>query len=443
MQQSINHLFIIKKSWPIILANAAVPLLGVIDTAVIGNQGTAQDLGAIALGSIIFSFVYWSFGFLRMGTTGFTAQAAGKQDESELRAVLGRSLTLAVIFGFTLVLFRAPIADLAFYLLSASNNVEEISRQYFSIRIFGAPATLTTYCFIGVLIGLGESRRLLLIQVLLNGLNGILDIYLAGYMQMGAKGIAYGTLIAEWITAVCAFFVVMGTLRKRQPSDEPFWPWQLIFNAKKMRAAISANVDILIRTLLLVFSFSFFTNQSAQYGDIILGANHILMQFLMFSSFFLDGFAYVAEALVGESLGAKNYARLRRAISVSSTVAMWTSLLLALLAYFLGDFIIAFLTDIPEVRTEASKILYLAAIYIGLGFMAFQMDGIFIGATYTAQMRNAAILSTAGFLGVWLILEPRYGVTGLWLSFIIYVVLRALALCIYLPKLLKQAGTQS
>ncbi|MBT8147838.1 MAG: MATE family efflux transporter, partial [Gammaproteobacteria bacterium] len=197
--ESINRTSVARQAWPLILANCSVPLLGLTDTAVLGNLGTLFDLGAIALGALIFSFVYWGFGFLRMGTTGFVAQASGARDSAEVRAVVFRSLLLAALIGVLLTALQIPLAATAFGLLSGGEQVEATARSYFEIRIWGAPATLATFVLTGVLVGLGESKKLLLVQVFLNFLNIALDIYFAGYLQMGAPGIAIGTLLAEWL----------------------------------------------------------------------------------------------------------------------------------------------------------------------------------------------------------------------------------------------------
>ncbi|MEC8332385.1 MAG: MATE family efflux transporter, partial [Pseudomonadota bacterium] len=278
-------------AWPFILANSAVPLLGLVDTAVIGNLGSAQDLGAIAFGALIFSFVYWGFGFLRMGTTGFVAQAAGASDYLEVRAVLGRSLLLAAGLGCLLVVLQLPVQWLAVTFLSGSADVEQMAALYFSIRIWGAPATLIGFVGTGFLVGMGRSKTLLAVQLFLNGLNVVLDILLAGIMGLGAAGIALGTVISEWCAVLLGAVLLHRVLLEMHSADESFWPLEKILDKGKFAQSLYANLDIMIRTLLLVFSFAFFTNQGARFGDIALAANHILLQIISFSAFFLDGFA--------------------------------------------------------------------------------------------------------------------------------------------------------
>jgi MATE family multidrug resistance protein len=433
----LNHATIWQKAWPIILANAAVPLLGIVDTAVIGNLGKLSQLGAIAFGAMIFSFIYWSFGFLRMGTTGFTAQAAGARDEAEVRATLGRALLLSAGLGICIISLQWPLAHLALALLNGSPEVEAITRDYFTIRIWGAPATLSIFALTGCLIGLGRSRHLLLVQVFLNGLNIVLDVLFAGVFGWGAEGIALGTVLAEWATVIFASALVLVLLRRRRTDQEPFWPRSRITDVPKMMRLLAANTDILVRTLLLLFSFAWFINQSAEFGDAVLGANHILLQLVSFSAFFLDGYAFVAEALVGEALGAKRRKDLAMAVRRSTELAGATALVLALLILCFGDLAISALTDMVAVRAAAESTLAWAALYVLLSFAAFQLDGIFIGATRTREMRNASLVSVIVFMLTWWWLTPLFGNQGLWCAFVIYVCARAIALAVYYPGLVR------
>jgi len=436
---SISYSYLLQKAWPIILANASVPLLGLVDTAVIGNLGSTADLGAIAFGALIFSFVYWTFGFLRMGTTGFAAQASGAGDEPEVRAVLGRALLIAACVGVVLIAAQWPIGLAAFALLDGSAQVENVAQGYFSIRIWGAPATLATFALMGLLIGLGKSRTLLAVQLFLNGLNAGLDILFAGVLGWGASGIAIGTVLAEWTTLLLAGWLVYGELNRRKSTTDNFWPSAKILHWPSLLKTASANIDIMLRTLILVFSFAFFVNQSAQFGDVILASNHILLQLISFSAFFLDGYAFVVEAIVGASIGAKRSDIFDLAVRRSTVLALITAILLALLIGLCGHFAVTLLTDIEAVRIAANQMILLCATYVLLSFAAFQLDGIFIGASYTRQMRNAATLSIAVFLMAWWVLSDS-GTEGLWVAMIIYVVARAMALLGYYPSLRRAVG---
>ncbi|MDH5171740.1 MAG: MATE family efflux transporter, partial [Gammaproteobacteria bacterium] len=366
-------------------------------------------------------------------------QAAGAGDEAEVRATLGRAMLLSAGLGVAIVLLQWPLAELSLALLDGSAGVESITRAYFSVRIWGAPATLTIFALTGCLIGLGRSRHLLLVQVFLNGTNIVLDVLFAGVLGWGAEGIALGTVLAEWMTVILATALVVGVLRRRQTDAEPFWPRARIGDGQKMLRLMAANTDILVRTLLLLFAFAWFTNQSAQFGDAVLGANHILLQLVSFSAFFLDGYAFVAEALVGEALGAKKRRDLVAAVRQSTELAAVTAIVLALLIVCFGNRVIAALTDIDAVRESAAASLPWAGLYVLLSFAAFQLDGIFIGATRTREMRNASISSVVAYLLAWWWLAPVYGNQGLWCAFVVFVCVRAASLAVYYPGLLRAA----
>ena len=437
---SISYRYLLQKAWPIILANASVPLLGLVDTAVIGNVGSITDLGAIAFGALIFSFVYWSFGFLRMGTTGFAAQASGAGDEQEVRAVLGRALLIALCLGVVLILIQWPIGLAAFSLLDGSAPVEAVAQEYFDIRIWGAPATLATFALMGLLIGLGKSRTLLIVQLFLNGLNILLDVWFAGILGWGASGIALGTVIAEWTTVLLAGWLVYRTLNERKLLTEVFWPKAKIMDLSALLKTASANLDIMLRTLILVFSFAFFINQSAKFGDTVLASNHILLQLIAFSAFFLDGYAFVVEALVGGAIGAKRRDVFDLAVRRSTVLALITAILLALIIALVGDIAVMLMTDISSVRLAANQLLPFAALYVLFSFAAFQLDGIFIGASFTRQMRDAAALSIVVYFIAWWALSDQHGIQGLWGAMIIYVVARAVALLLFYPSLRRSVG---
>ncbi len=436
----ITRLEVLRRAWPIILANASVPLLGLVDTAVIGNFGDIADLGAIAFGALIFSFVYWGFGFLRMSTTGFVAQASGAGDEAEVRATLQRAFVTAGVLGVTVIALQWPIVTGALWLLDGSANVEALAADYFGIRIWAAPATLGTFALMGTLIGLGRSRTLLLLQLLLNGTNIVLDIWFAGALGWGAKGIALGTAIAEWTSFLVACLIVLRALKARHRDDEPLFSMARLRDAAKFRRMLAANSDIMIRTLLLVFGFSWFIRQSSQFGDAVLAANHVLLQLVSFSAFFLDGYAFVAEAIVGESIGSRNRAQFDVAVRRSTELAGATAVLLALAILTLHAPVIAALTDIEPVRLAAHTVVPLAAIYVLCSFAAFQLDGIFIGATRTRDMRDASLLSVVIFVAVCWPLTTIGGNQGLWGAFVVYVCVRAAALLLYYPGLRNSVG---
>jgi len=437
----VSRRAILELAWPIVLANAAVPLLGLVDTAVIGNLGSVAELGAIALGALVFGFVYWTFGFLRMGTTGFTAQASGAGDQPEVRATLVRALLFAGGMGVLLIALQIPIAWFALRLLGATPEVESLTQSYFDIRIWGAPATLGTFAILGSLVGLGRTHLVLATQIVLNGLNIGLDVLFAGVLDMGVEGIALGTVLAEWTALVFGLALIRGLMREGHDDDEPFFPWARVLDTAKARQAATANADIMVRTLFLLMGFAWFTNQGARFGNDILAANHILLQLVTMSAYLLDGYAHSTEVLVGRAVGAREAGVFDHAVRSATQLAVATSLVLSFAIVVVGPAAIDAMTDIEQVRAIAAAYLPYAAIYVACSFAAFQLDGIFIGATGTRDMRNASILSFSAFLVASLLLVPRADNLGLWIAFIGYVLVRALSLAVRYPALKRTLAT--
>ncbi len=417
------------------IANSVVPLLGLADTAVIGRQGTVQDLGAIALGALVFSFVYWTFGFLRMGTTGFIAQASGAGDGVEVRATLARALVMALALGAGVIVLQLPIAWIAFGLLDGTEQVESISQQYFSIRIWGAPAALASFVIAGALIGLGRSRSLLALQVLTNGLNIGLDLLFAGVFDWGARGIAVGTLIAEWSAAIAGSYLVFRMLLAQHADGGSLIPWAALRDSRALLRTLRVHADIMIRTFLILLAFGWFTQQGAVLGEATLAANHVLLQFVFFSAFFLDGYAFATESLVGEAIGRRDRQAFDLVVRRSSVLAGITGLGLGIGWWTGGVQVIEFMVRSAEVRGEAMAVLPFAAVYVALSSAAFQLDGIFIGATRTREMRNASLYSFVAFIAMSWPLVTMFANSGLWLAFIAYVVIRAITLWAVYPHL--------
>lgn len=433
---------ILALAWPIVLANSAVPLLGLVDTAVIGNAGSVAELGAVGLGALIFSFVFWGFGFLRMGTTGFVAQAAGREDSAEVRATFARALLLALGLGALLLALQVPIRMAALGILGATPEVEGFTRDYFDIRIWAAPASLGVFVVLGVLVGLGRTRTVLVTQLWMNGLNIALDILFAGVLGWGVRGIALGTAIAEWSTLLLGGWLLLRVLRSERRDDEAWWPRERILDAAAARETLGANADLMIRTLFLLLGFGWFTNQSAIFGDTILAANHVLLQLISFSAYLLDGYAHATEILVGRAVGVRSRERFDRAVRLSTELAAVSAVVLAGAIVGGGERIVALLTDLAPVREVAGDYLPWTAVYIGLSFVAFQLDGIFIGATGTRPMRNASVLSCLAFIGTSMALVPPLREFGLWIAFVLFVAYRAVALGIAFPGLRRSVRPQ-
>ncbi|WP_262249497.1 MATE family efflux transporter [Parapedobacter soli] len=432
-----HYIHIIKLAVPIILANASVPLLGLADTAAIGQTGTAVDLGAIALASLIFNFVYWGFGFLRMGTTGFVSQALGAGDVDEAHALLFRSMLLGGIIGLLLILLQSVVGAAAIGLLKASDEIKGLVGTYFYIRIWGAPATLITFALLGTFIGAGWTKHLLAVQLFLNGLNILLNVvFVVGY-DFGVRGIALGTVIAEWSALFFSSYLIIKKMRLVHPMHRFRYLRPRIFSKAKLIALIRVNGDIMIRTLALLTGFAWFANQGADFGDDVLAANHVLLQFVSLSAFFLDGYAHVAEMLSGKAYGARDRVSFVQQIRHSSVLAAITALVLACLVYLLGGLLVPLLTKDTQVQAIALAHRSYAAVYIAVSFAAFQLDGVFIGVTKSLEMRNATVAALLVFIGSAVLLAPAYGNAGLWGAFIVYVIVRAVALGAYYPRIMR------
>lgn len=420
-------------AWPIILSNLSTPLLGLVDTAVIGNLGDASLLGGIAIGALIFSFIYWGFGFLRMGTTALVAQAVGANQQNEASAVFYRAAMIGAMIGLILLGLQVPIAFAAFELLSGSTAVEEAAHAYFSIRIMGAPFSLALLAVMGYLIGIQATRTVLLLNIILNGLNILLDVIFVMGFGWGVEGVALATVLAEIVALIVGFIILLPKLRKAGVV-----PAKIIFRAAEIKRMLVVNRDIMIRTLCLIFAFAWFTNQGASQGDITLAANAILMQFVAFAAFFLDGFALAAETLIGAAVGARDHTRINRSIRYVFELGIVTAIALSGLFWLCGGWLIDLLTNVEAVRESSRTFLWWAILAPVISVWCYLLDGIFIGATRTPEMRNAMIVSLIAFLGLWWIAVPPLGNHGLWLALHGYFVARALSLAYYLPPIMRQ-----
>lgn len=423
-----THRKVFAEAWPVILANASTPLLGLVDTAVLGRGQHAQGLAGLALAVMIFNFLYWSCGFLRMSTTGFVAQSSGANRPDEVAATAARGLMLGIGIGLVFILTQGLIASVAFSALQGDAQTESAAAEYFALRIWGAPATLSLYVYSGLLIGLGRTRALLAMQLILNLLNGVLDLWLGHFLGWQLQGVAIGTVASEWLVCLGATALLARPGRLLLGAHQSGKPlWRLLTARQFLVPALRNHRDIFLRTLFMLFGFAWFTNVSAGFGALALAANHILLQLVSFSAFFLDGFAFVAEARVGRAIGARNPEALHRAVRVTSECSALIALGLAGFALFAGPYVIHSLTDLADIRTHAQTYLPFAALYILCSFAAFQLDGIFIGATAAPAMRNASMLAFAVFVATWW-LTRSWQLTGLWLSFIGYVLARAVFL---------------
>ncbi len=418
----VSHARVARLALPMTLAHMTTPLLGVADAAVIGRLGQAHLLGAIAASAIIFDFIFWSCGFLRMGTAGLTAQALGAGDSSEQRATLLRALIIGLCIGAAMICLQTPIAWIGFGALAASPEVTDAGRLYFNIRIWSAPFALANYAFMGAIVGRGRTDIALALQVMINLGNIALNIAFVYGLSLGVQGSAAGTLAAEVLGALGGLFVV-----SRMYRDLFTVPFGHVFDRGKMSRMFVINRDIFVRNTALLFAFAFFTAQGARGGDIVLAGNAILQNLVLVAAFFLDGFATAAEQMCGQSIGARDAASFHASVRLT---ALWCFIFaagLSMAALLFGDVFIAFLTTNSHVRTQANEYLMFAALVPLVGALAYEFDGVFIGATWTRDMRNMMLLSLAVYLASFMLLRPL-GNTGLWLSLLLFLAMRGLSL---------------
>ena len=416
---------------PIMLSNVSTPLIGIVDTAVVGHLDHAYYIGAVAIGTMIFSFLFWGFGFLRMGTTGLTAQARGAGDRAMLQATLLRALLLAVVFGVALMLLRGPLAWVSFSLIDASADVERHAGDYFRIRMWGAPAALANYVLMGWLLGIGRSGLVFALQLVLNGVNVVLDLVFVMGFGWGVPGVAAASLIAE-ITALAVGIAVVLVIARGMKGH---WRLAMLGDLEAFRRLLAVNRDIFIRTLCLVGGFAYFQVKAAELGDLLLAANAVLLNLFLFLSYALDGYAFAAEALTGERAGAGDNRGFRQAVRATSVWALATSVLFTLAYFAVGTLLIDTLTDIEAVRQTARIYLPWAAMLPIVSVWCFQFDGIYVGATWSAAMRNTMLVSLLIYLAAAWIAVPLFGNHGLWLALAIFMTARGVTMAIAYPAL--------
>lgn len=425
---------ILSQAWPAILANAAVPVLGIVDTAIVSHVGGELDVGAVALSSLVFNSIYWALSFVRMSTTALVAQAYGAQRLIDVWRVVARASALGACLGVVLIGLRGPLSDGFLSALDPAGRVSAVARGYILVRIWAAPAVLIQYAVSGALIGLGRTRALLGIQVLMNVVNlsgNFAFVWGLGGHWRGVEGIAAGTLCAEWAAAGAGVWALARSVGE-QPSvvaadSGVAWFW----DKQAWRGVLGVNLDIFLRTLALLAGFAWFTRSGTRLGEQTLAGNHLLQQVISFSAFFLDGVAYVAESYVGRAVGAKDRALFERVVRRTSWVALGFGAALALSVLGAGPSVLAALAPSDRVLEVALSHVPLAAFYVLVGVVPWQLDGIFIGAARGAALRNAAAVSLLVFGGVAVWWTDVGGNTGLWWAMIVYIAMRGATLLLH------------
>lgn len=413
---------ILRLAIPSIISNITVPLLGLVDVAIVGHLGAASYIGAIAVGGMLFSMIYWVFGFLRMGTSGLAAQAFGRRNLDEVSLVFVRSLGIGVALGLCLVALQVPILSVAFQWVDTTDEVRRLASLYFSICVWGAPAVLGLYSFSGWFVGMQNSRFPMYIALVQNVVNIVASLAFVFIGKMGVAGVALGTLIAQYagfLLALLLWMVYYGRL----------WPricWAVVCEAGAMQAFFKLNRDIFLRTLCLVAVTVFFTSQGAREGEVVLAVNTLLMQLFTLFSYVMDGFAYAAEALTGRYVGAQNSDGLRRLVRVLFTWGAGLAIAFTLVYALGGESFLALLTNEPSVLV-ASRAYFGWAVAIPVaGVAAFLWDGIFVGATLSREMLRSMWIASASFFLVYFTLHPLLGNHALWIAFLSYLALRGI-----------------
>ncbi|MEH6744866.1 MATE family efflux transporter [Hyphomonas sp.] len=412
---------------PIILAQAATATTGVVDTAIMGRFGDKADLAAVAIAAVAYSFIYWGFGFLRMSTTGLTAQANGQGDTAESRAILLRALMLGGAIGVSLFLLSPLLKIGTFAAFEGTQTVESLAKGYFNARIWGAPAYLMGLAVTGWMLGTGKTGQMLAFQIVMNGTNAGLDAWFVAGLDWGPTGIGAGTAIAEWVALGFGLILVAPAFRGHAR----------LLDRDKLTALFAANRDIMLRTLALVFCFAWFVRSGTLISTAVTAGNEVLLQFITVAAFVLDGFAFVAEKEAGEAYGARDSKRLARAMRLTTEFALVSGAVISLLYLFGGGWVIETFIRDPEARAATLAYLpYCAAVPL-LGIAAWQLDGLFLGTTQGRALRNAGIISAGLYLGADLLLRPAWGNAGVWTAFLMMYVFRAAALGAYVPGLFR------
>ena len=403
-----------------------------VDVAIAGHLGSEHYIGAIALGTMIFNLIYWNFGFLRMGTSGFTAQAYGAVDKVEIIHILARALCIALFAAFLLIALQYPIKHLAFYLVNGSQTVEDYAATYFSICIWGAPAILCLYALKGWFIGMQNAQLPMLIAIQINVINIALNFIFVIFFHWNIQGIALSSVVAQYAGLVTALILWFVHYRKYLH----LLVWKQVINYPKMIHFFKTNVDIFLRTLCLIAVFTFIPAEGAKMGDKTLAVNTLLMQFFTLFSYIMDGFAYAGESLTGKYIGAKNPVLLKKSVRYLFRWGALLTLLFSIMYAFFGKYLLNVFTNDNSIINEAQTYFYWVLILPIAGFSAFLWDGILIGATAAKIMRNSIFIATLVFFGVYEALMPIFGNHAIWLAFLLFLALRGILQTFWASKTL-------
>ena len=437
MSYSINtsKSYLFKLSIPIFFSNIAIPFVGLVDTSLMGHLSSEKFLAAISISTSVITMIFWSFGFLRMGTVGLIAQSLGARNWNEIVLIFVRNLILAIIIGLLIILLKNPILILIEHFFKTSSETQILIEKYISIRVISAPAELISYVIVGYFLGLQKTYiSSLFVSIFCIG-NIILSSVFVIHFGLGIAGAAAGTVVAAYISVIAFLLFSYFQLKNKFSGSLTIVK---IFNKKKIFQLFNINVDIFIRTLFLTFSFLWITYQSSKLGENYLAVNTILMQFILLASFFLDAYAFSTEAVVGYIIGKKSEKKFLRTITNSFQLSIGSSLVISVLYFFSFQFIVSLLTDLDYLRYLAFNYYLWIIIIPPIASLCYQFDGIFIGASHTAEMRNSMVLSVIIFITSSSFLINNFGNHGLWLGLLFFMVMRTITLNFYFNRILKK-----
>ncbi len=428
-------------AWPMIFANAAIPLAGVVDTAVIGAVGDKAALGGVALGVTLFNIFYWSFYFLRMGSTGLAAQASGAGNVPELQRILLRALGLSGLLGLAVLLLRTPIGAAGFAILQGGPLVESAGLAYWRGRAWGAPAAYAVFALSGWLIGVGRTRAVLVVNLVFSVTNIVLDLWFVLGLNLGVAGVAWATAAADVAAAAVGLLYCALIIRGEGGLHPDSLAWDRLTDLTALSRLLAINTDMMIRSWALLVGFSWFANTGARQGAAVLAGNHVLLQVITLWAFVLDAFAFTAETAVGRAIGARSLPALRQAIRVTTEMALGAGAVFFVITLLVGPAVLDVVVADPDARASALRYLPWCAAIPFIGAVAWQLDGIFIGAMRSVAMRNASIAATALYVMVDLLLTPRWGAQGMWIAFVFFYVARAGTLAVAYRGIEKEVGS--
>ena len=426
---------IILLSIPVFLSNLAIPLVGMVDTGLMGNLGETKYLAATSIATSVMTMIIWSFGFLRMGTVGIVSQAYGRGDYREIVKTLLRNFLIAVIIAILIIILKPLIYSSIQYFFNTSFETQKLINTYLNVRVFSVPAELSIYILVGFYLGIQKTKISSLLIVVLSTLNIVFSSLLVLSYNLNIFGVALGTLIASYITIIIFSFYTHSFIVKKFKIIPKFE--RLIVKSKLLKL-FNINFDIFIRTLFLTFSFLWVTYLGSKLGEDYLAVNAILMQFIILAAFFLDAYAFSTEGIVGYTVGRRNKTSFLSVVKNSIQLSFFTALIISILYLIFFKNIINLITDIEILRFISYKHIFWIIIIPPLASFCYQLDGIFIGASQTQEMRNAMIVSVLCFIGISIYLSQHFDNHGIWFSLTVFMVLRALTLQFYFKKILRK-----